>query len=519
MAICLAGFGRAAADVPNPSTTMTSPAVDPEIRPRGMPPLAELATPEEAPQQAALIDAMRGPVRRDPTLMLSTLDRILADLPKPTRLRGVVQMGRALAFETMDRHQEAAAAIDEAIRLLPDYSGPRLAAAMIHLYSNDPGLAADDILRASELDPRAVQSLEDYEMEGVMHRLDAVRDHKRARQLSERLLALGWTGSGVRSRSDLAKAAIQRAVEDGDLARARELVPSLLDPAAHYALLSLKAYAPIWGEIETSGGPMLKDAWRTYLDEAQRRWEASHDLERGADYAAALRTAGANDRVIATFLPLFDADRNAERDWSLLFVAPKVAGALMSEGRVADAIGVYDRAARTWPLGSSANALNLAANRASALLYADRPADALAQIDLAIRDSHRWPGEVNSDAIAKMHGVRACALYALGRAREAAVSATIAGEAGHPREEARVATCKGDPAGARAALIKGLQFPEERPDIVEFLQPPGEPAVPTAYGRSQRAAEEALRHDPRVLAALEPYGRVMTYAENAAAPK
>ena len=486
---------------------------------RRLPPLDKLVLPEEQPQLAALIGALRGPARRDPGLMLSMLDQILVDLPKPTKLRGVVQMIRAFAFEAMDRHQEAIAAIDEAIRLLPEDPGPRIAAATIHLYSNDPGLAADDILRASSLDPRAVLSLKDYEVDGLMHRLDGVRDHKRARQLSERLLALGWTGTGVRSRSELAKAAIQSAVEDGDLARARQLVPLLLDPGASYALLSLKAYQPIWGDIEAFAGPKLKTQWRAYLDEARNRWETGRDMERGADYAAALRSAGANDRLIATFLPLFDGGRDAQHDWSMLFIAPKLASALMSQGRGAEALSMYDLAAQTWPLGSSANALNLAANRANALLYSDRPAEALAQIDLAIQDSHRWPGEVNSDAIAKMHGARACILYALGRAPEAAISATIAAEAGHQREEARVALCRGDLAAARGALIKGLKFPEERPDIVDFMQPSGEPIIPTKYGRSQRAAEDALRRDPLMLAALEPYGRIMAYAENEAAPK
>ncbi|WP_404711770.1 hypothetical protein [Sphingomonas sp. MMS24-J13] len=514
-----------AAVTPSPGVASPSPEPPPlslvprtadtasEPRPsRSMPPLETVARPEEQPVLAALMRAFAGMPQQDVKGRMAALDKALADLPRPTKLRGVIQATRALALAHMERPGEAMAAIDEAIRLLPDYSGPLMTAAEIHLYTNNAGLAADDLLRAIEIDPEAARGIPDYDLDGLMRRLDGVRDRKRAQLLGDRLLDLGWTGAGVRSRTALAKSAIERAVEAGDLARARQLIPSLLDPAASYELLSLNVYRRIWGDLETWAGPKLEEQWRLYLDEAKRRWAASGDLERGADYALALSAAGARDRLIAEFLPLFDGPHDAARDWQMLYIVPPLARALIGKARIDDAIALFDRAGKIWPLGSTANALNIAANRAVALLNADRPAEALQQIDLAIADSHRWQGQVNSDAIAGMHQARACALHALGRDKEAVVSATIAAQAGHSEPEVEVAICMGDMPAARAALIKGLTYPAERPSLAVFLQPQGQPPAPTAYARAQRAATDALRHDPQVLAAFAPYGRIMAYA-------
>jgi hypothetical protein len=61
-------------------------------------------------------------------------------------------------------------------------------------------------------------------------------------------------------------------------------------------------------------------------------------------------------------------------------------------------------------------------------------------------------------------------------------------------------------------LIKGLTYPAERPSLAIVRQPQGQPPVPTAYARAQRAATDALLHDPQVLAAFAPFGRIMAYA-------
>jgi len=486
---------------------------------RGMPPIEKLAQPGEQAQLAELLHSLGSEKGRDPKAILPILDGILAKLTRPTMLRGFVQMTRASVFEALERDAEATAAIEEAIRLLPDYSGPLMTAAAIYLYSNNPGLASDAIVRASEIDPEGVRQLPDYETSALLRRLDAIRDEKRARILSDRLLAIGWTGSGVKSRSELAAMAIRKAVTDQDVARARLLVPDLLDPEATYALLADAKFKEIWPDIEKWAGPRLSVQWTMYLDEARKRWLASSDLERGADYAAALRTAGHFDTLIAEFLPLYQKPLDGDRNWPLLFIAPKLVSALMAGGRIDDALNVYRNAAKTWPIGSSANALNLYANEATALLYAGRPAEALAKIDAAIQDSHRWPGEINVDAVAGMHLTRACALHELGRDAEATVSAMVAAQAGHARGQADVALCMGKPAEAKTALLKAFARPEERTSMIGFMQPEHLPVIPTSYGRRRRADEDALRHDPELVSAVTQFGRILPFTLSDGAPK
>jgi len=484
-----------------------------------MPPIDQLARPEELAVLAELARAMNGPDARNPKTLLPVLDRILAKLPRPTMLRGYVQLVRAAVFGALDRHAEAIAAVEESIRLLPGYAGPLMTAAGIYLYSNNPGLASDALIRASEIDPEDVRRASDYETIGLLNRLDAIRDHKRARLLSDRLLAIGWTGSGVVSRSQLAFRVIRQAMGEGDVVRARSLVPSLLQPSASYQLLADLSYSAIWPDLEKAAGPNLSSRWSLYLAEARKRWLANGDLERGVDYASALQTAGDLDTLIAEFLPRFDKPLAPQRDWPLLFIAPKLVNALLTRGRTDDALGVYKKASPSWPIGSSANALNLYANEANALLYADRPAEALARIDAAIADSHRWPGEINVDAIAGMHQTRACALHALGRDADAAVSASVATQVGHVTQRVELALCMDKPAEAEAALLKAFADPEERTEAIGFMQPDSSPVVPTAYARKRRADLDGLRSSPRLLAALAPVGRILPFALSDGAPK
>jgi len=484
-----------------------------------MPSIDKLARPDEQAQLAEYMGALAGPDSRNPKTLLPVLDRILARLPRPTMLRGFVQMTRAMVLGALDRHAEAVVAVEEAIRLMPDYAGPLLTAAQIYLYSNNPELASDALIRASEIDPQDVRRAGDYEAIGLLNRLDAIRDHKRARLLADRLLAIGWTGSGVVSRSQLAFRVIRQAMSEGDVARARLLLPSLLQPGASYQLLADRSYSAIWPDLEKEGGPNLSGRWSLYMAEARKRWLANGELERGVDYASALQSAGDLDTLIAEFLPRFDKPLDPQRDWPLLFIAPKLVNALMTLGRTDDALGVYKHASQAWPIGSSANALNIYANEANALLYADRPAEALARIDAAIADSHRWPGEVNVDAIGGMHQTRACALHALGRDKEAAVSASVAAQVGHVTQRAELALCMDKPAEAEAALLKAFADPEERTEAIGLMQPDNTPVIPTANGRKRRASLDALRANPRLLAALAPVGRILPFALSDGAPK
>jgi len=79
--------------------------------------------------------------------------------------------------------------------------------------------------------------------------------------------------------------------------------------------------------------------------------------------------------------------------------------------------------------------------------------------------------------------------------------------------------CMGKPAEAEAALLKAFAAPEERTTAIGFMQPDDAPVIPTAYARKRHADMEALRRNPRLLAALAPFGRILPFALSDGAPK
>lgn len=514
-----ASLARPAAAVPiPPSHGQTTIAQRGTSQASLMPPFESIATPAERAVLTDLLAQLRHVDQQQPGSLLAPFDAALARLSSPTPLRGSIQMERAMLLGALHREQEATRAMEEAIRLLPGYSGPLLAAVGLYAFGNFPDRAADDFIRASLIDPKSALMVDDYTVNAIRNRLLNKRDHLRGVRLSKRLLDIGWTGDGVGSRSDIAQDAIATALEHGDITRARALVPELVVPAHSYKLLALEAAQPIWPDIIAWAGERLEKQWPLYLGEARARWTASNDPDRARDYATALTTAGAFDQLIADFAPVVAAMKDRTSGPSLVFIVPMLARAQMATGRTPDGLATFDNAAKTWPLGSEANALNVAANRGRYLLYAGRSADALTQLDLAIADARKWGPEVNLDAIAAMHHYRACALHELGRDQEVGPSLAIATASQSLETGVETQLCLGDVAGARNMLVTALGDPSRRDDAVYFLQPPND-ALPTDYAGRLRERFEQLRHDPALLAALKPWGRILPFTLSASAPR
>lgn len=484
---------------------------------RFLPEPQETALPHERPLFNDLIAKMATGGADDLAANLKTLDEALGKLAEPTKLRGVVQMMRAGILLYQNENTQAIAAVEESIRLLPDYSGPLISAASVYAYSNRPGQGADYLLRASQKDPDTVRLVDDYEINNLMARLDAVRDEHRIQALSDRLIAIGWVGKGLGSGSGLARDAIKRRLRAGDLAGARALVAKLVVPAHSRSLLMTTAFQQVWPDIDRWAGPKLQLQWSIYLNEARERWTASKDVGAVRDYSAALLSAGHDETVIREILPLFDT-ADVHDDYDLIFVVAGVAGALAHEGRWKEANALFERAQKIWPLGSHANALNVTANHAGHLLVADRYKDALAKIDEAIADARKWGAEVNSDALAAMHHFRACALHGLGRDSEAGISIALAQAVETPAAVAGLHLCMDNLKAARQALIDGLKTESQRESVIAFVQKSDDRVAPSAYSRKMRARSESLRGDASVLAEVAKYGRVLPYRLNDGAP-
>ncbi|MBA2467295.1 MAG: hypothetical protein H0V46_06805, partial [Sphingomonas sp.] len=260
----------------------------------------------------------------------------------------------------------------------------------------------------------------------------------------------------------------------------------------------------------------LKKQWSIYLTEARERWTASKDVSAAPDYTSALASAGHDKTIIREIFPLFSRQLDKNEDQDLIFIVTSVSWALVRQGRWRDAEMLFERADKVWPLGSHANALNIAANQARNLLYAGKLQQALTRVDAAIADAR--DKEVNQDAVAGMHHSRACILHELGRTSEASVSAALATSVLYPAEVASLHLCMENPQAARRTLLTGLEVAVHRDSVLGFLQKSDGRIVPSDYGRKMNARIQALKADPEILKQAARYGRILSFAHNEAAP-
>lgn len=485
-----------------------------------LPPPSQVVTPAEAPLLQRLMTIQKQADGGDRAGSLAAVDGLLAQVPSPTPFRGLLQMTRAMLLDDMQRGDEAVGAITESIRLLPESSGPLLTGFRIFTYRGKESEAVDLLLRAAAMDPASTNRfVRDYDLRAITIRLDGRKDLAKAQALSDRLLAIGWQGDRMASRAGLAQTAMDLRVTEGRYAEARKLIPEITLPGMLYGMLADKRYAPLWPDLEAWGGPRLSRSWPVYLREAKARWEASHDPERAEEYVKALGSADRDAELAATFASVFLAPLDADKDVPLMFALPTVGHSLGELGRWDEARRIYANFEKTWSLDTTVNALNITANETNFLLRQGQPAAALAMADRSIAAAETAGPEVNASAVQTMHGTRVCALAALGRPHEAAVSLGILAGSQNPETVAHSYLCLNDLAGARAALIAGLRDDNRRGAALSAVQPRGPSRAATAYDRTMRARWDALRSDRAVLAEVAKVGRVLPYAlsEGAAA--
>jgi tetratricopeptide (TPR) repeat protein len=481
-----------------------------------MPRVEEFASPSELILLNAAIEAFQESKSVDEGF--AVLDQLLGKAAEPTQFRGIVQLIRAETLGQVGRSPEAVQAIEESIRLLPGYSAPLISAAIIHGYANEPAKAADFLLRAIELDPESVRSLDDYEVFAILRGLKYAAEDARQEAVSDRLLQIGWVGRRLTSQSSLASEAIGRRLKEGDIVGARSLVSKLLVPSHSYNLLSRREFIAVWPEIERWAGPKLSNQWSMYLREARERWASSKSVDTVQDYTNALLGAGHYESVIRDVYPLLLGKLDRIESQDLIFVISGVASALAMKGRWDDADALFERTQKVWPLESQANAINIAGNRARYLLFSGKLDEALRYADLALAEGIKK--KVNPDALTEMHVTRACILHELGRIAEADASTRLALVRAFPGTAANLHLCRGDDEAAKRALLQGLKDPARRTSVITFLQPDeNDDLLPSKYAHAMAARRVALKADPELRSSVEEYARILPFTLDEGAPK
>lgn len=246
-------------------------------------PLAMTTDPADRAVMAEVASAIAS---RTPDI--KRLDAVLTKLPRPTPLRGMVQTVRAGVLAGQRDAGPAVAAIEEALRLLPDDPRPKLIATSIFTFSGSPQRAADLWLQASRESPEFAQMSDHYVMAALIGRLRDLGDRARADRIGARLGEIGFSAGLAPERSTAAVARTQEAMRSGREADALASVTAIGDARDLLPLYIDKQYAPLWPRIAEWPGADLGAQSPRYLEELRRDWVAADDFDTATAYARRL---------------------------------------------------------------------------------------------------------------------------------------------------------------------------------------------------------------------------------------
>lgn len=484
-------------------------------------PLAALAGPPAAAQirsplelttdpadKAVMAEAAAAVAERPPSL--AKLDAVLAKLPRPTPLRGMVQSARANILLRQEDSTPAVAAVEEALRLLPDHPVPKMVATEVFTFTGAPQRAADLWLTVSQQAPALARQSDRYTMLALVGRLRDLGDTARANRVSARLGEIGFATALAPERSSYAVAQIREAMRAGRTADAVAAVPLVGDPGDLLRMYVDRRFEPLWPRIaEWSGGDFDAPA-RRYLEELRSDWTATDDFRTATPYARALAAHQAYGAVVALFLPMFDRITPGHYDQGAETLAPVVARALTATGRAADAQALLARIAAAIPPEAGANALNIDGAYLTLASQAGDWAQAVTRADTFIAGAKRFGAAVNSSSLVAVTSLRACALARLGRNDEAErnKAEVMLAAATNPSRVADMLACMGDAPALTTLVVDRLAEEDTRGWALGYVQPfVSERDIP--LNRLIDPVHEAVRTSPAVVAAATKVGRIL----------
>ena len=469
-----------------------------------------LAMTTDAGDRAVMAEVASAVSSRTPDL--ARLDALLAKLPRPTPLRGMVQTVRAGVLANRQDAGPAVTAIEEALRLLPDDPRPKLMASGIFTFSGSPQRAADLWIDASRLSPDFARMSDRYMIMALIGRLTDIGDRTRADRLNARIAEIGFSTGLASERSNGALARTREAVRENQVDAALLSVTAIGDPVDLLTLYIDQRYAVLWPRIAEWAGPDLTAQSRRYLEELRADWQAGNSFETAVPYARRLSSLQAYPAIIALFLPMFDRVRpGGEQQEEAEFLAPIVSRALALQGRQADARALLAKMAAAMPADDQGNALNI---DGAYLALASAQTDWLEVVrraDTFLARAKSLGPSVNRSASLQVQAWRACALHHLGQEGEArrAIADVALAEALLPEPAMNLYICRGDAASARTLVVSRLVDPSTRDWALRFMQPTAPDKIMTPLDRIMKPISQAVRDTPEVLAATKKEGRIL----------
>ena len=478
-------------------------------------PLALTTDPGDRAVMAEVASAVAG---RPPEI--ARLDAVLAKLPRPTPLRGMVQTVRAGVLAANKDLSPAVAAVEDALRLLPDDPRPKLVATGIFTFAGSPQRAADLWMQASLESPDFARLSDRYVMLALIGRLTDLGDRTRADRISARLDEIGFSSGLAPERSAAALARTREAVRGKEDGEALQSVTAIGDPNDLLTLYIDKRYAALWPRIAEWAGPDLAAQSLRYLGDLRGSWVAADDFETATPYARRLADLQAYGVVVTLFLPMFTRVEPGKENPGVEFLAPVVARALLHEGRGTEARALLARVAAAMPANDKGNALNIDASYLTLAGLATNWPEVVTRSDAFLARALSLAANVNLASVVGVQAWRACALWQTGKTVEAqqATAEVLLREATSPSAAMQVHICHGDTAAARKLLITRLADENTRSWALRYVQPVIDDNS-TPIARLITPIEQAARRAPDVIAAANQFGRILPQPVLTTVPK
>lgn len=480
-------------------------ALAPAASARAQDPLVATTDPAD---RTVMAEAAAAVAARPPDL--PRLDAVLAKLPRPTPLRGMVQSVRAEALARTNRNGDALAALEESLRLLPDHPAPKLIGAHILTFAGAPQRGADLWMLASTAAPEMARRSDQYVMGALIGRLREMGDGARADRLEARMGEIGYATALAPARSSAALARVRLDVAAARTDEARSALTGVGDPRHLLELYLDRRYEALWPRIAEWSGPAFQPQLVRHLEDLRREWAAGDNPESAANYARVLAGLGEHKAVVTLFLPALERSDLGPATPGVEFLTPVVARSLASTGRETEARALVARVAALFPGDRTGRDLNFSGALITADLNQHRWGDVLTGSTAWLMKAEALGPSVNDASKLQVRSYRGCALWKTGRRTEAEpeMAAVLLGQAIMPAWALRVHMCRDDQAAARDLLIASLADESRRSWALGIVQP-AVLATHNPLADADHAFLETLRRDPEVLAAVEKVGRVL----------
>lgn len=453
----------------------------------------------QAEQAATLLDANQNEAA------LAILDPLLAQADTPAD-RGKIETLRSFALARLGRVQEAHKAIEIGVASNPAPTSIVLRQlVLLRAFDGDPKGAAETLELMAASDPKGLMSVPSEIVTDIMRAV--AEDKTRAFNLDYSLISAGWEPSDV-TLGDidwLRMRLITQLVDRDRLDDAKPIIDKVLSPVVLVRMASDRRFEPIWPMLEARLGPSADTADAKYVAAAKARFDKDpKSLIARLGYAEALNIASREPEAIAIAdvakTPAELAALSNREIWLVNLHATLLGDAGNTDAALARmaALNASPIAGRPAMAGTIVNEAVLAQSLGQAQLA----------LDLA-NAAESKAGSLNEYGQLALASVRTCAFAKLGRKAEAEAAAAALIAKPDVSEDAylQAMLCLGRTDAAAAAVIRRLQDPDKRMEMIFDLQPFLIVDRDKEREKEIRAGYRALKARPDVKAAFLKVGR------------